>query len=260
MAVSKAFLQEIKNHTGEQLFKQESNGEGEVEVTEVSKEGTPIATKTTFDISDDLKEKSKSTIRKNVSRATARKLLADYKNSLSQKKGTTIEALALKLAGATSIGHRKQSKTRLSYALGGGTDFESTDRHSGSNSLIETKGGAKRRTTTLRPLLQELMQRYVVNDMTRPAAPLRFRTGRFANSTTVLDIKTVKRKNLPDTLSIYYTYMIEPYSVFDPAISNYRGLSSAGRNPQRIIGQALQNAARDIISARYDLNIRQGAY
>ena len=56
-------------------------------------------------------------------------------------------------------------------------------------------------------------------------------------------------------LSLFYTYMLKPYSVFDPRFGNAK--ASQGRNPQRIIGEALEKAARDIIHAKYHVVVKQ---
>ena len=42
--------------------------------------------------------------------------------------------------------------------------------------------------------------------------------------------------------TIIYKYQTRPYSVFDPRVSKYHNLSSAGRNPRRIISAALADA------------------
>jgi hypothetical protein len=49
--------------------------------------------------------------------------------------------------------------------------------------------------------------------------------------------------------------MLHPYSVFDPRFGNT--LATPGRNPQRIIGEALEKAAKDIIHAKYKIVVRQ---
>jgi len=212
--------------------------------------------KAEYDIPKDMPKTKRTQLRKRVTRDMAQDIVSKFESNMSSQRGTTIEALALKLAGVTDLGNRRASRQNIAYALGD-SGGDSTDPEGSSSTLVEMRDGSKRRTTTLQPLLREIMQRYATNDMTRPNAPLKFRTGRFVKSTDVTRISTVKVSGGRDTLSLFYTYMLQPYEVFDPAISSYRGLSSAGRNPQRIIGQALQNAAKDVISDRYNLNIRQ---
>lgn len=222
----------------------DKNKDGEAEIDIVSNQEVTVGMSATYDVPANATTEDKSKLRKKVSRYMARKIAEDFRDNLSTRKGRTLESLAAEIAGASAIG-RKTKRETVAYSLG--------DEDVGTSSnLIETSGGQDRRASTLRPLIQEVMRRYVVSDMTRPDAPLHFRTGRFAGSTELTTL--VARGN---TVSLIFDYMVRPYSVFDPAVSSYRELSSAGRNPRRIIGSALQNAARDIIHSRYKLNIRQ---
>lgn len=92
----------------------------------------------------------------------------------------------------------------------------------------------------------------VVQDMKSPTAQLKYRTGRFQYS---IDLKPLTLKD--NTLSVFFTYMVKPYSVFDPSISSYRGLSSNQRNPQRLITEQLQKQATQLGIRRYKLDIKQ---
>lgn len=92
----------------------------------------------------------------------------------------------------------------------------------------------------------------VVQDMKSPTAQLKYQTGRFQYS---IDLKPLTLKN--DTLSIFFTYMVRPYSVFDPQVSSYRGLSSNQRNPQKLITDQLQKQATQLGIRRYKLDIKQ---
>jgi len=117
---------------------------------------------------------------------------------------------------------------------------------------IQTVSGRYISATNLRSILQVLTLKYILDDMTSADAPLKYRTGRFAN-TVQLKIPALSPK--ATQVSLFYTYMINPYSVFDPRFGNAK--ASPGRNPQRIIGEALEKAAKDIIHARYNITIRQ---
>ena len=117
---------------------------------------------------------------------------------------------------------------------------------------IQTTSGRFSNATNLRSLLQILVKKYILEDMTRANATLKYRTGRFANT---VELKTPALSPKATQVSLFYTYMLHPYSVFDPRFGN--PLASSGRNPQRIIGEALEKAARDIIHARYNIVIRQ---
>lgn len=92
----------------------------------------------------------------------------------------------------------------------------------------------------------------VVTDMKRPSSALQYRTGRFQYS---VDLKPLTLRS--NTLSIFYTYMVRPYSVFDPSVSQYRGLSSQARNPQKIISDQLVRQATQLGIRRYKLDIKQ---
>ena len=117
---------------------------------------------------------------------------------------------------------------------------------------IQTTSGKYSSATNLRNLLQILTTKYVLEDMGRGNAPLKYRTGRFANSVVV---KNPVLSPKATQVSLFYTYMLKPYSVFDPRFGNTR--ASHGRNPQRIIGEALDKAARDLIHARYNVVVKQ---
>lgn len=79
------------------------------------------------------------------------------------------------------------------------------------------------------------------------------RTGRFANSAAVTAItpsKAVYDAGIDasrGTTSFAFRYMMRPYSVFDPSVSSYKGLSSNSRNPRNIIAKAIEESLRDIL-------------
>lgn len=122
---------------------------------------------------------------------------------------------------------------------------------------IQSTSGKFISSTTLRALLKILTIKYVTEEMKSPGAALKWQTGRFATSIDILPVNIFK--NSPTKLSLYYTYMLYPYATFDPRVSTQPWLLRGNeRNPQRIIGEALEKAARDIIHARYSIDIRQG--
>lgn len=93
----------------------------------------------------------------------------------------------------------------------------------------------------------------VVAEMKSPGTDgLVYRTGRLQYS---VDLKPLVLKN--NTLSVFFTYMVRPYSVFDPQVSRYRGLSSNQRNPQKLITEQLQKQASQLGLARYKIDIKQ---
>ncbi len=83
---------------------------------------------------------------------------------------------------------------------------------------------------------------------------LTYRTGRFSNSVRVEELKSGKltdsagNQRAKGTTSLYFNYMVAPYSVFDPAIStNQRANYSDSYNPRLIIRAAIDEALRDIL-------------
>lgn len=93
----------------------------------------------------------------------------------------------------------------------------------------------------------------VVAEMKSPGTSgLVYRTGRLQYS---VDLKPLVLKN--NTLSVFFTYMVRPYSVFDPQVSRYRGLSSSARNPQKLITEQLQKQAAQLGLSRYKIDIKQ---
>ena len=89
----------------------------------------------------------------------------------------------------------------------------------------------------LRNLLNEALPPLVAQKMTSPA--LRFRTGRFANSTRVENVAFGPRGGL----HIDYTYMRDPYETFEPG--NKQG--STTRDPRKIIGKSIRELSMQII-------------
>ena len=77
-----------------------------------------------------------------------------------------------------------------------------------------------------------------------------YRTGRFAKSVSVDSII----KNSDCSLTAFYSYQTNPYAVFDPSISSYRGLSSAARNPQKIIGDSVRSIATSLMKDKYKIH------
>lgn len=93
----------------------------------------------------------------------------------------------------------------------------------------------------------------VVAEMKSPGTSgLVYRTGRLQYS---VDLKPLVLKN--NTLSVFFTYMVRPYSVFDPQVSRYRELSSNARNPQKLITEQLQKQAAQLGLSRYKIDIKQ---
>lgn len=133
----------------------------------------------------------------------------------------------------------------------------STVKQSDLNAGIQLQNGKMSSATNLRALLKLLTIKYIVEEMkSLSTSGLKYRTGRFATSVDLYPIR--QRKDAPTKISLYYTYMLYPYAVFDPNISSRPRLASAARNPQKLIGEALLKAAKQLIHSRYSFDIKQG--
>lgn len=145
----------------------------------------------------------------------------------------------------------KKGKGRI--RIGNASKVKQSDLNAG----IQLQNGKMSSATNLRALLKLLTIKYIVEEMkSLSTSGLRYRTGRFATSVDLYPIR--QRKDAPTKLSLYYTYMLYPYAVFDPNISSRPGLASAARNPQKLIGEALLKAAKQLIHSRYSFDIKQG--
>lgn len=136
---------------------------------------------------------------------------------------------------------------------------------------IRGAGGRFISNTNLRSMLELAAKKYLIESMRKPSAPLKHRTGRFANSLKITDVvkdketqvrtsRPASKKNKP-RVSILYTYMTYPYATFDPKVSNrpemYMRPSYGARNPQVHIGNAIAKAARDILYSGYQVKVNQ---
>lgn len=183
-----------------------------------------------------------------------RHILRDVADNLDTRQLGVVDAILSQYGLATSVG-RKRSRGTVNVRLG---DHLEEGRALGVN----TVKGKLISENNLRSLLEIVAKDYLIRDMKKPTAPLKYRTGRFANS---LDVRSVRMQDT-DTgrkprLSIFYQYMTYPYATFDPMKSTrpamYERPSYGARNPQVLIGNALAKAARDIIHARYRIDVRE---
>lgn len=171
-----------------------------------------------------------------------------------------LEAMIQQAAGKKTTVGRKRSTGRVQVNFGDPSDTE--DGYSGA---ISGASGRFVSNSNMKTILELVAKEYLIKDMKKAGAPLKYRTGRFANS---LKIKDVMLRDAKDTsgaapeLNVTYNYMTRPYSVFNPAVSTYRRLSlrpfPGARNPQKLIGEAIAKAARDLIHSRYKIKVNQG--
>jgi hypothetical protein len=107
---------------------------------------------------------------------------------------------------------------------------------------IRLKSGAFIGGADLARLLNSVLYRYA-QDLMGSGGRLVNRTGRLAHSGVVSNIS---QKNFGGKVSLYFQYMIAPYSVFEPGSGNSRG--SAARSPASLFKQALNNALGDLLT------------
>lgn len=167
-----------------------------------------------------------------------------------------IDAILAQVMGTKKTVGKKRTTGKAMVRLGEAED------PTGNPSAITGASGRFVSNTNLKSILELVAKDYLIKDMKKAGAPLKFRTGRFANSLKIKDlVQNTNEKEVPQ-LNITYNYMTRPYSVFNPAVSTYRRLSlnpyPGARNPQRLIGNAIAKAARDLIHSRYRIKINQG--
>lgn len=234
------------------------------ELDDRAKKGTKRQIRYTVHTDDKRSDNNVSTISFKFSKPLAseeaeqrgRNILRHVADSLDSRQLGVVDSILAQYGLATTVG-RKRARGTVNVRLG---DHLEEGRAVGVN----TVKGKLISENNLRSLLEIVAKDYLIRDMQKPNAPLKYRTGRFANS---LDVRSVR---LQDTdsgrkpgLSIFYSYMTYPYATFDPMKSTrpamYLNPSPGARNPQVHIGNALAKAARDIIHSRYRIDVREAA-
>lgn len=181
-------------------------------------------------------------------------VLKSVAESLETRNLGVIDAILAQYGLAKSVG-KKRSRGTVNVRFG---DYLEEGRATG----INTVKGKLISENNLRGLLEIVAKDYLIRDMKQPSAPLKYRTGRFANSLDVRSVRILDNDTgRKPSLSIFYSYMTYPYATFDPKKSTipamYMRPSYGARNPQLHIGEALAKAARDIIHARYRIDVRE---
>lgn len=184
-----------------------------------------------------------------------RNILQAVADGLDTSSLGIVDSILARYGLAESVG-RRRTRGRVNVHLG------QSDEEDLGTGAINTRRGRFISNTNLQSLLEIIAKNYLIQDMRRPNAPLKYRTGRFANSLNItsvgLDAADTGRQ---PRVSIFYTYMTNPYAVFDPMRSTrpalYNRPSPGARNPQVHIGDAIAKAARDVIHSRYRLDVRE---
>lgn len=169
-----------------------------------------------------------------------------------------IFARILGIEQAKKIGQQRQVSGNIRVSLGDPQE----DDENGYKGTIQAPTGKFVSNSNMMSMLELLAKQYLTSEMKRAGAPLKWRTGRFANSMQIKSLLITSKDGKNMEAIISYNYMTRPYSVFNPAVSTYRKLSlrpfRGARNPQKLIGEALAKAARDLIHSRYKIDIREG--
>lgn len=125
------------------------------------------------------------------------------------------------------------------------------------NIPVRLVNGRFAKISNIRSLLEIATKKYMFKYMDGHDGTLHNRTGRFINSFKLFEPVV---DNVNERVSLYFTYMLYPYQVFDPYYvgrTKNLHLASEARNPRKIIGENLMSAAKDILSAKYKLKIAQ---
>lgn len=93
----------------------------------------------------------------------------------------------------------------------------------------------------LKELINAVLPEVMLKNMGSPA--LNNRTGRFRNSAEVTNVIFGPRGGT----NIEYTYMRNPYETFEPG----GAMGSTGRDPRRLIGASIREAAQKIVGTRF---------
>ena len=135
----------------------------------------------------------------------------------------------------------KKGKTRKSKA-----------RKPNSKVLLAARSGNRTATKGQSPialltLINKVLPRELMKNMTGVyPRSLENRTGRFRQSAQVTQVIP-----FPQSVEIQYTYMKDPYEVFEPGSGN--PLASTGRDPRRIIGGTIREIAQEMMGTKYGL-------
>jgi hypothetical protein len=163
----------------------------------------------------------------------AKRIKAKNKSTGGKSKRVTRSRSKLNIAGVTSAAASRAAKgSKGSRRVGGKT---SPRAGRGAESPIG-----------LTALLNKSLPEEVIKNMGPYPRRLENRTGRFAKSAEVLNVTP-----MPNSVEIQYTYMKDPYEVFEP--ENGNPMASWGRDPKRIIGSTIREIAQTMMGTRFGL-------
>ena len=193
----------------------------------------------TIEASVPLRERSK--------RAVTKQVVGHLKKGTKGSKNVKVTSKEKK-----PVKGKKYSTPKVTVKGKKGKTRKSTPRKPNSKVLLAAR--TANRTTTkgqspiaLLTLINKVLPRELMKNMTGVyPRSLENRTGRFRQSAQVTQVIP-----FPQSVEIQYTYMRDPYEVFEPGSGST--LASTGRDPRRIIGGTIREIAQEIMGTKYGL-------
>ncbi len=193
----------------------------------------------TIEASTPLKERGK--------RAVTEQVVGHLKKGTKGSKNVKVTSKEKK-----PVKGKKYSTPKVGVKGKKGKSKKSTARKPNSKVLLAARSGNRTSTKGQSPialltLINKVLPRELMKNMTGVyPRSLENRTGRFRQSAQVTQVIP-----FPQSVEIQYTYMKDPYEVFEPGSGN--PLASTGRDPRRIIGGTIREIAQEMMGTKYGL-------
>ena len=155
----------------------------------------------------------------------------------TKKKTPLVKATKGKGTKKNTSKPRAKKKAPIGVAAGG------TARGKGAM----TGRGSGQSPIALMTLINKVLPQELMKNMTGVyPRGLEHRTGRFGSSAEVTQVIP-----FPRMVEVRYTYMKDPYEVFEPGSGN--PLASPGRDPRKIIGETIREIAQEMMGTKFGL-------
>lgn len=193
----------------------------------------------TIEASIPLKERGK--------RAVTKQVVGHLKKGTKGSKNVKVTSKEKK-----PVKGKKYSTPKVAVKGKKGKTRKSKARKPNSKVLLAARSGNRTSTKGQSPialltLINKVLPRELMKNMTGVyPRSLENRTGRFRQSAQVTQVIP-----FPQSVEIQYTYMKDPYEVFEPGSGN--PLASTGRDPRRIIGGTIREIAQEMMGTKYGL-------
>jgi hypothetical protein len=162
--------------------------------------------------------------------------IADIYSAASQRLDDILEGIVMGQRwfdkdGSKTIKYEKKTKVQVPTKVAG----------------LRDKSGQYLSGMQLAVILNTTLEKYV-KQLMNSGGRLKNQSGRLANSAQVTGIDYVKKMKTQRKarVSIFFNYMVAPYSVFEPGSKG--SLGSKSRSPSRLIKTALHLALKDALS------------